>query len=133
MAGRAYRLMVPSGFIACPVTFFVSGDTSDRYDGTPFLNSSEIKFEKKDFFDWFGFKDIPEENCITELVLAHRRTNGTDYSLYNLVCDFELKTMGTGEDVITSTYTYTIDMENYEKGFFDSLLVRFNLKEDYHF
>lgn len=108
-----------------------SGETSDRYNGAPYINSSEIKFEKKDFFNWFGLKNIPEENCIEELILAHRKSANIDYSLYNLVCDFELKTLGTGEDVTTSTYTYTIDMANYETGFVDGLLVRFNLKEDY--
>lgn len=108
----------------------VSGESSDR-NTFPELNSSEVKFEKKDFFSWFGLKDLPEENCIEEFVLAHRKNAATDYTLYNLVCDFELKTMGTGEEIITSNYTYTIDMEDYEKGFFDSLLVRFNLKEDY--
>ncbi|MBO5177712.1 MAG: hypothetical protein J6C07_09660 [Lachnospiraceae bacterium] len=117
-----------------PVSYVRADETSgENYDRTlfPRLNSSEVLFEKKEFFDWFGFKELPEENCIQELVLAHRKTAGTDYTLYNLVCDFELKTMGIGEEVTTSNYTYTIDMENYEKGFFDSLLVRFNLKEDY--
>lgn len=107
-----------------------TGESTDR-NYFPRLNSSEIKFEKKDFFGWFGLKDIPEENCIEELVLAHRKSSGTDYSLYNLVCDFELKTIGNEEEITTSNYSYVIDMENYEKGFFDSLLVRFNLKEDY--
>ena len=117
-----------------PVSYVRADETSgENYDRTSFprLNSSEVLFEKKEFFDWFGFKELPEENCIQELILAHRKNTGTDYSLYNLVCDFELKTMGIGEEVYTSDYTYIIDMENYEKGFFDSLLVRFNLKEDY--
>lgn len=129
-------LILLGGFLFSPVSLVkasnteTSGESSDRYS-FPRLNSSEVKFEKKDFFDWFGLKDIPEENCIEEIILAHRKSLGTDYSLYNLVCDFELKTMGTNEEILTSNYTYTIDMENYQKGFFDDLLVRFNLQEDY--
>lgn len=126
--------VITSVFIS-PVSFVRADETSgENYERNSFprLNSSEVMFEKKEFFDWFGLKDLPEENCIEELILAHRKTNGTDYTLYNLVCDFELKTMGIGEEVTTSNYTYTIDMESYEKGFFDNLLVRFNLKDDYY-
>ena len=122
-----------------PVTYVLADDTTtetteegyDRTISVPRLNSSEVKFEKKNFFDWFGFRDVPEENCIEEFILAHRKLQNVDYTLYNLVCDFELKAMGSGESVTTSTYSYTIDFSEYEQGFFDSLLVQFNLKEDY--
>lgn len=107
-------------------------DAYSRTRGIPRLNSSEVLFNKKIFFDWFGFKNVPEENVIEEFELAHLKLEYVDYSLYELVCDFELSTMGSGEELIISTCSYTIDFEDYEKGVIDSILVYFNLKDDYY-
>lgn len=87
-------------------------DAYDRSKSIPRLNSSELKIEKKDFFDWFGMKDVPDETVIERLVLVHRELENVDYSLYDLQCDFELKTLVEGE-IKTSSWSYTIDFENY--------------------
>ncbi|MBQ7303460.1 MAG: hypothetical protein IJW75_00885 [Alphaproteobacteria bacterium] len=116
--------------MVCAADDMVSGGNNER-NSFPRLISSEVKFEKKHFSNWFGLKDLPDENCIEEFVLAHKKSEFIDYSLYELVCDFELKTLGNDGGITTSTYTYSIDFSDYENGFWDNLLVRFNLKEDY--
>ena len=110
----AVVLLEPVSYVRADDTLTESTEEGyDRTIGIPRLNSSEVKFEKKYFWDWFGLKNIPEENCIEELVLIHLNLENVDYSLYDLVCDFELKTMGTGEEVLTSTYSYNIDFSHY--------------------
>lgn len=108
-----------------------SEESSSRADVIPRINSSEVKFEKKSFFDWFGLKDIPEETIIEEFVLAHLKLEYVDYSLYVLQCDFELKTQLDDGTIVTSNCSYPIDISEYESGLVDSVLIYFNLKDDY--
>ena len=100
--------------------------------GIPRLNNSEVKFNKKSFFGWFGLKDTPDENVIEEFVLAHRKLNNVDYTQYDLICDFVLKSKAEDGVIATSDYSYVIDFDDYEKGIIDSALVYFGLREDYY-
>lgn len=97
---------------------------------TPKVLDSELKFNKKSFFSWFGLKDIPEETIIEELVFAHSIGN---YDAYYFVAEFELKTQLDDGSIVTTVYTApSIDLSQYSSGFWDSILVSLNLKDDYY-
>lgn len=126
----AVFILEPVSYVLASDTVPEAGESFDRVEKLPRLNSSEIKFNYGKYWDWFGLVKHDNPIVIEELVLAHLKLDNIDYSLYDLVCDFELKTM-VGSDIKTSDYSYTIDFAEYKKGFIDSLLVRFNLKDDY--
>lgn len=101
---------------------------------TPKVLDSELKFNKKTFFSWFGLKDIPEETIIEELVFVHSIDN---YDDYYFVAEFELKTQLEDGSVVTSVYTAPyIDLAQYSSGILDSILdsilVSLKLKDDYY-
>ena len=72
---RVFIMIVLVSILLVPVSFVRADEEEDAYNrtmGIPRLNSSELKIEKKDYFDWFGLKDIPDENVIKKLVLKLR-------------------------------------------------------------
>lgn len=93
-----------------PVSYAMAGRASGDTDSVPRLNSESLEFETQKFNDLFGLIDTPEENCIKYLKFGHLRIPNVDYSLYDLVCDFEFKTLSDG-NIITSTYSYSIDLD----------------------
>ena len=112
-------LLIAAVVLLEPVSYAMADDTTsgenyDRNNGIPRPNSSQVEFTIKEFFDWFGLADVPEENVFKEFILSHKKVPNVDYSLYDLVCDFEFKTMGDDGSVTTSTYSYTIDFDYYD-------------------
>lgn len=105
---------------------------SDRTRHIPKVVSSEVKFNVKKQFDWFGLVDVPKENIIEEFVFVHEKAEALDYSLYYLVCDFELKTKTEAGFIATTNYQHQIDFDSYEEDFLDNVLVFLNLKEDFY-
>ena len=113
----AVFMLEPVSYVLADET--TSGESYDRTHSVPRLNSSDVEFTIKKFFDWFGLAKVPEENVFKEFVLSHRKSEYIDYSLYDLVCEFEFKTMGGGNTIITSNYSYTIDFEYCETNWSD--------------
>lgn len=104
----------------------------DRTRHIPKVISSEVKFNLKQSFDWFGLVDVPKENIIEEFVLVHQKAEELDYSLYYLVCDFELKTKTEDGFIATTNFQHKIDFDSYEESFLDNVLVFFKLKDDFY-
>lgn len=102
-----------------PVSYALADDTqgesNDRND-MPGIYYSRLEIEKKSFFDWFGLKDIPEENVIEKIVFTHRDIERFDYSLYDLICDFEFKTLNDDGSITTSFYSENINFNFYLLG-----------------
>lgn len=109
-------LMILIMVFLCPAARVLAdetqGESNDRND-MPGLYYSRLDIEKKSFFDWFGLKDIPEENVIEKIVFTHRDIERFDYSLYDLVCDFEFKTLNDDGSITTSFYSETINFKFY--------------------
>lgn len=118
-----------------PVSYVLADETSnvsnDYLNGVPQLVSPEIEFTIKDFFDLFGLLKTPKENIFKEFVLCHGIQDDLDYSLYDLVCDFELKAMDDDGNIITSTYSYTIDFLYSDSWSSDRISVDDNLVYNY--
>jgi len=126
----AVFLLEPVSYVLASDIESGSGDSIDRTKTVPWLAYEEIKFNYGKYWDWFGLVEHDNPIVNEELVLAHKKNENIDYSLYNLVCDFELKTRTDNEDIVTP-YSVIIDLSEYKNGFFDGLLVRFNLKDDF--
>ncbi len=94
-----------------PVSYAFAGDLNDNSEVIPKMDLPKVEYTIKEFFDWFGLVNVPEENIFKEFAFSHRKIDNIDYTLYDLVCDFELKTMDDVGYVITSTYSYTIDFK----------------------
>lgn len=103
-------LLEPVSYVLADET--TSGETNERTI-FPHVLGSEVEFVKKDFFDWFGLADIPKENVIQKIVVTHSSNEYIDYSLYDLVCDFELKTLNNDGSITTSLYSHVIDLDNF--------------------
>jgi len=122
-----------TGSVLVPVNYAAAADEDDENSRnyTPKVLDSEIKFNKKNFFEWFGLrKNIPEENIIEELVFAHSKGN---YDDYYFKVDFELKTQLDDGSIVTTLYSFRpIDLSEYSSGVIDNILVSLKLKDEFY-
>ena len=121
-------IVLLAAVLLAPVEHIALADEIDRTDSIPWVNDSSVEFTKQTKFDVLDFK---VNKFMKEFVFKHRRLKALDYSLYDLVCDFELKAQNNDGTITTSYYSYTMDLTQYETGFFDNILIGLKLKDDY--
>ena len=85
---------------------------NDRSETMPMVTDADVQFIYKEFFDWFGLIEPPEENIVETFLFAFRKNDYLDYSLYDLAFDFDFLTQVDEETYITSEFSTSMDLSN---------------------
>lgn len=117
-----------------PVLVVKAEESDSSYSSdVPYLVGIEVELGRSDSaneYGIFGFLDKQRE--IYDLVFTFDRLSSVDYSLYELVFDFELKSLLDDGTVSNHCFTKVCDFgDSNSPGFFDSILISLSIKDDY--
>ena len=128
-------LMILVIVFLCPAARVLADETQAAYsEDVPYLEGIEVLFQRNDASIGWGWLtgSVEKQRSISFIKFEHDRLSAVDYTKYEIVFEYVLKSQMEDGSVKTHNYSYVGDFtDENSPGFFDNLLISISLKDDY--